>query len=702
MCLAIALFALWGCSESGPDTTTSTTIPSATSAPTSVPPPSPTVVPPTVLPAATSQPVSTPSPSLIPQTSPDPTSVPAPSPTTVPASTLTPISTPTQVSTATTAPSDPPTPSPTPTPVPTTIPVASVAAGWYNDVNVFDSPLFGGLSDYATAIDIGLFAETPIEAWLLGTSVSQLHAKGIAYVGSVSIYNIESPLTFALNPDLADGFVRNIDGDFVDVWWQRYPGVEPYWGSTLHPQWQDFLRAQVKRLIDTGVDGIWFDELLGSVGVMLDDVHNGDFNQVVIDGFRDYLAQEYSASQLVELGVDDIDSFGYRQFIIDEGFAPQISGEPDGRWQVSLFEDFHAYIDSENEKFVIELMMYAKEYGNEQGRDIAVTANIYNLEPASMRFLPYVDYPYIEFPYFEDYPAITRPAPVLRLANALEKRSLLIPSFTSSVPRLLELENTTMLLQSWIAEAYANGGAFSVPNGFTGTAESDGEFSVEMFVGEMGLIEPYYAFVLENRYCCRVFRTQADVALVYHAPSEREELDDYRSLFIAASQALLENNIQYNVLYLDGDNSDELDVQVVVMVTPAVALTEAEQGVMAGATIVGFDTGTTANDLQAAVLAETTQIIEVGADNIEAYVSASDAGLVVNLLNRAYDLSSDTVTDASDFSIMLRLPDDRAVSAVELSSPDGGLEMTLAFQQNGRDLSFIVPTLHVWDLILVK
>ncbi|RLG48326.1 MAG: hypothetical protein DRN92_01265 [Thermoproteota archaeon] len=598
-----------------------------------------------------------------------------------------------------------PTTTPTPSPIPQFPSEESTAAqekelAWYEKVNVFATPLMD-LPSFVTAIDIGDFAETPAKAQFIALQVSFFHSLGIAYVGQVSIYNIEGSDTLSVYPDLMEALALNIDGEYVDAWWQRFPGVEPYWGSTLHPRWQEFLRGQVERLIDAGVDGIFFDELMGSAGLVGDEKHNGDFNPVVLEGFRTYLQQKYTPKELKDLGIDDISTFNYREFLISKGYAQQVR-DPEERWDVPLFHDFYAYIESENRKFVIELMKYAKDYAGQKDRDVAVTANLYGLNSYSLNFAPYVDYFFVEFPFLKDYPKITTCAPILRLGNSFGKRAVLVPDTVLTVPRLLEMGDTATLLQMWIAEAYANGGSLSAPVAYIGSSEGNGRDTIEIFSADMTLMEPYYTFVLEHPECCQSLYTKEDVVLVFHAPSDRDSGEEYRSLFYEASEALLSSNIQYNVLFLDGENSGKLKASIVVLPEPTVPLTEEEEIVLSGAKVIEFHGGMSARDLQAAVIDEIEPIIEVRADKVEAYVFDNTKGLVVNLINKAYDIVSERITDASNIEITISLPEGCNVSSVRMLSPDEDIDISLQFQQYGNKLNFVVPSLHIWDIIIIE
>ena len=575
----------------------------------------------------------------------------------------------------------------------------SVPEDWFRGINVFDNE-GGGLVDYATSLDVGGGADTEAEAEMLREHVNVMHALGIAYVGEVNIYHASEANILTHYPGLGEGLAVDLDGRVPIMWKNPMLAIgetEAYWGNTLHPVWQDYLKRHVERQVDAGVDAIFFDNPHGVAGAVVDTRYNGDFNPVTLSGFREYLQETYSEPELEDLGIVDIADFDYRQFIFDNGYASRFR-DYGQRWDVPLFNQFYTYIDAENERFVASLLQYAKEYARGQGRDVIVFTNIYGMEQNFLRFAPYIDGVHMEFEYLGETPA--RAGPVLRIAGALGLRTDIYPSPTWTNRVLIEMGQPNTLLKTWIADAYSSGAALSVPSGYAASPREAGEDIT--FMADMDAIDPYYRFVLEHPECCTALQTEADVALVYHAPSERSDPEIARPRFVAASEALMEANIQYNVLWLDGGESVPANTSLVVLPTPVTPLDPAEERALDGVRVVDFAPGTSAEALLQTVRETIEAAVRVGADQIEARLSQVGDTVVVNLLNTDYNIETDELSDSIEFSVDVRVPGEREISSVRLLSPEPSMDLPLDFNQESGVVSFNVPIVHAWGVVVLK
>ncbi|MFC1995366.1 hypothetical protein ACFLVM_00600 [Chloroflexota bacterium] len=577
-----------------------------------------------------------------------------------------------------------------------------VEPGWYDEVNIFDNGM-GGLMPGFTVLDSGPSAEIPEEVGQLQPYVEGLNNAGIPTAGQIMIRNMGDPRVLDIYPELEVALALDIDGNIMIDWAGVYPPSIPYVGCTFHPEWQEFLRMQVRRLVDGGINVIFFDAPAGSSYTASDERNNGDFNPIVMEAFRDYLKATYSEAELSTLGISNIDTFNYREWIIDNGYASRVRNYGT-RLEVPLWNEFHSFLVRGEQQHNRDLLEYARGYINQQGRDTALTMNFNDSNLTVLPLMDLVDYYWCEYYYLENYPNITRTTPTIRLNNAWGKRSVHHPGTGKSVPRLIQMESTTTLLKTWIAEAYANGSGFQAPTGFGGTKIlGENEFTVEIFMPDMEKLEPYYQFIMANQASCSEMLTLADVTLVYHAPSEWGNTYSYRQLFIETSLSLLKNNIQYNVLFLDGrPKAGVLNTQIAVLPKPTVPLTSVEEAAIANATIIYYDQDSTVQSLREAIFTEVQPIVEVGQPGVEAYVFEHEGQLVVNLTNQTYNIETDSVSDIKDVTISLFLPDSRTVAEVQLLSPDGDINTPLLFEQRDNVLSLVVPDLHVWDVLFIR
>ena len=581
-----------------------------------------------------------------------------------------------------------------------------VEPGWFNKINIFDNTM-GGLMPGFTVIDTGPGAEVPEVEEMIRQSGIKTNALGIPFAGQVMIRATADFRTLEQYPELYDAIALTIDGEYVVDWVQRTKrNPTPLTRVLLHPTWQAFLKEQVRRLVDAGVNIVFFDAPNASAYAAADSVYNGDFHPVIMEAFREYLWETYSESELGNMGITDIENFNYKDWLIENGYADQVrSTDINIRFQVPLWDEFYFFLVDEETKAVADLLIYTRDYIDQQGRqDVAITLNVNDFHQTSIPILHLLTYFWHEYPYLQMYPQITRAAPTIRIGNAWGTPSVHHPDSTDSVRNLFKFENTTVFFKTLIAEAFANGSMFQAPSGFAGPIEQpDGGTLIEVYMADVEAIQPYFEFIMANQACCSEKLVLPDVTLVYHAPSDIEQIDYYRPRFREASQALLENNIQYNVLFLNGEvKAGELNTSFVVVPKPEVPFTPAEQAAFEGANIINYDANSTPESLVQTVLGRLQPMIEVDQPGVEAYVFEHDDQLVINLTNRTYQMETETVTDIENITISLRLPDERAVESVQLLSPDGDVDMPLEFQKDGDVLTYTVPFLHIWDVIIIR
>jgi len=581
-----------------------------------------------------------------------------------------------------------------------------VEPGWYHNINIFDNTM-GGLMPGFTVIDTGPGAEVPEVEEMISQSAIEINALGIPFAGQVMIRATADFRTIEQYPELYNAIALTIDGEYVVDWVQRTERhTTPLTGASLHPIWQTFLKDQVRRLVDNGVNIIFFDAPNASSYAASDSVYNGDFHPVTMEAFRNYFRETYSESELGNMGISDIENFNYKDWLIEKGYADQVRNtDINIRFQVPLWDEFYFFLVDQETKAVADLLTYTRDYIDQQGRqDVAITLNVNDFNPTTIPIMHLLSYFWQEYPYMGDYPQITRAAPTIRIGNAWGAPSVHHPDSMDSVPNLFKFESTTVLFKTWIAEAFANGSMFQAPSGFAGTMEQpDGGTLIEVYMADVEAIQPYFEFIMANQICCSEKLVLPDVTLIYHAPSDIEHIDYYRPRFREASQALLENNIQYNVLFLNGEvKAGKLNTPFVVVPQPEVPFTPEEQAAFEGANIINYNANATPESLVEAILGQLQPLIEVDQPGVEAYVFDHEDQLVINLTNQTYQIETEMVTDIENINLSLRLPDERAVESVQLLSPDGDVDMPLEFHKDGDVLTFTVPYLHIWDVIIIR
>jgi hypothetical protein len=145
-----------------------------------------------------------------------------------------------------------------------------------------------------------------------------------------------------------------------------------------NPVWREYLKAVIRIQIDAGVDGIQLDEAELPLGALQ---YGACFCKDCMKGFRAYLQEQDRLDP--ELDGVDLETFHYGEWLLERGYDFQ-----DDRPNTPLFGDYYRYQCRAIKKHFQELADYAREYGREQGRDVLVSGNFFNLDP---HYLPLAD-----------------------------------------------------------------------------------------------------------------------------------------------------------------------------------------------------------------------------------------------------------------------------------------------------------------------
>ncbi len=159
-----------------------------------------------------------------------------------------------------------------------------------------------------------------------------------------------------------------------------------------NPVWREYLKAVIRIQIDAGVDGIQLDEAELPMGSFQ---YGGCFCKDCMKGFREYL-QALDRSPLGDSGLGaaeqrdldgvDLRSFHYGEWLLEKGFDFK-----QGRESTPLFGLYYRYQCAAIRKHFSELATYAREYGRQQGREVLVSGNFFNVDPQYLALADDVD-----------------------------------------------------------------------------------------------------------------------------------------------------------------------------------------------------------------------------------------------------------------------------------------------------------------------
>lgn len=153
-----------------------------------------------------------------------------------------------------------------------------------------------------------------------------------------------------------------------------------YYMDRNNPVWREYLKAVIRIQIDAGVDGIQLDEAELPIGALQ---YGACFCKDCMKGFREYLQVQDDFARSPELADENLDNFHYGTWLLERGYDFK-----QGRLSTPLFPEYYRFQCVSIKKYFAELAAYARQYGREQGREVLVSGNFFNLDP---HYLPLAD-----------------------------------------------------------------------------------------------------------------------------------------------------------------------------------------------------------------------------------------------------------------------------------------------------------------------
>ncbi|RME79871.1 MAG: hypothetical protein D6769_01190 [Methanobacteriota archaeon] len=202
----------------------------------------------------------------------------------------------------------------------------------------------------------------------IGERMAFYHKNGIHYVGaqlvSSSQNDREGPI---LDKSMA---TISLDGEPIEY---VKPGMaafsKQYWMNILSPKWQSLLFNMSKQLIDAGVEGIVFDEPQFNAGVI---DHGGTFDNYSMEGFREYLAERFSSSELsTYFNISDVGSFNFADYIKNNNLEDKWNKKP----YIPITREFYKFEINAGASVMEELARSIKDYGKRAGHYILFYEN---------------------------------------------------------------------------------------------------------------------------------------------------------------------------------------------------------------------------------------------------------------------------------------------------------------------------------------
>jgi hypothetical protein len=496
-------------------------------------------------------------------------------------------------------------------------------------------------------------------------------------------------------PEYRDAVCVDIAGDPIVPGWldSNYKGVKHYWGCTNHPLFRKQLAERVRIGITSGANMLHLDDHLGTSAAA--NHSGGCFCGFCMKGFRAWLQQNFTASDLATKGIDDLGSFDYRATVRHAGFTDRKTYKQ-GMWRkkVPLQEEFLAFQRDAAAEFVRQLGDVARRAA---GQPVPVGVNSYNLSPTQLATSHHADFFANEVQHYDQEDTI--PPMVYLLGTALGK-----PVFSTGSGHCwirVQQHDDVSRVRRWIATAHAFGHYSMFAYKKWGFSEETG---TKWYITPISTYEPLCRFINENAELFDGYEPVAQVGVLYDNATCRNHRWQVRDICRELHYA----NVPCG-LVLAGDGylrhpltEDALEAFDLVVVPTDASLTGAQAELLKRF-----------RDRDRAI---SWSGVDDVSKRVEPFVSLTNGDkvwalprkvpnrsndpTVIHLLNQDYDPQKDTMRAKSDLKIWIRRALVGNATRATLVVP-GKSPRTLALKATADSVSTTVPALDMWVILKI-
>ncbi len=496
--------------------------------------------------------------------------------------------------------------------------------------------------------------------------------------------------------DYLEAACRNFAGEPFHVPWlvdHEYRGEQPYWWCTNSPLYRKYLDHRLDQAMAAEPTGLHIDDYRGSAGPVT--WRSGGFCRHCLAGFREYLAENVPAERLAELGIDDLEGFDYRQFLLDMGVTPEdYNHRRSGLPLAAEFLDYHVRTVT---AYVADYHRRAKEV---RGQPVTLAVNSHVNSPENLAIAPHLSYFCCEVHHGAAQREVPwHPVYVYKLGDGLDRPVAATAGGYDWA--YIKEHDLTGLVRTWTALSYAFGHRLMAPHRQWCHTPERGTHWYD------GPTEEYawlHRFVRQQERLLDDYEAVAPVAVVYDNAARRRGRGDVEPIVTALAQ----RNVAFTTAVAGDAWLDYLLCEEAlarfewVVVHPERNLDDDQQGVLdtvaADGRLLEF-----AGEETLAALDGLAVAIE-GADDVLAVLREKPADpsapLVLHLVNRRYDGERDAMVPQEDFTV--RIPaaflGERQVGTATAHAPR---EAPIALETGRRDDSLVIsiPHLDLWTMV---
>lgn len=528
--------------------------------------------------------------------------------------------------------------------------------------------------------------------------IARAHEAGVRLF-SVSVgFRTEFRGMIDFSDDFLDAACLTFAGEpFIVPWlWDHQHKGQPAWHfCTNSPLYREFLYSRLEQRMAQQPDGLHIDDYEGTAGMVT--WQQACFCRHCMAGFREYLADHLSPQQQSELGIDDLDAFDYRQFLLDQGVAPDDYRQR--RASLPLADDFLNFQIQAMHRFVAE---YRRRGEQLRGQPITLSVNSPLTPVQRLVIAPELSYFCCEI----GHAASSRQSPdhpiyIYKLADGVDRPVTATASGQDWA--YVAQHQLTGLIRHWAALSYAHGHMLMAPHRQWCYTQEKGTHWAEFPAEELAWV---YQFVRSQQRLLDRYEAVAPVAVVYDAAAQRRNRGDVRAIAIA----LAARNVPFTIVVAGDDDwlpdyrltAERLSAFHAVVVPQDLALDAAQQALLDavqadGRLVVWPDEDLLEKRLPAPITVAGSEHVAVVP---RAIPDDPAAPVVVHLVNRQYDGQADAMVPQHDLTIRLRadLFPGRTFDQAVLHSPNQDPQPTAVQLQDGY-LQLTVPRLDLWTLV---
>lgn len=460
--------------------------------------------------------------------------------------------------------------------------------------------------------------------------------------------------------DPSSYWAKNLDGD--DINWGNaadnggtYNGQVHSWMSHQGPDFLEWLKYQVDRMTLAPVTHMMFDSQTSATRTL----HwlGGDFSVHSMNGFREYMRGNYTAQELTNLGINNINNFNYRQFLLNTGMTLQMyrnrANSINGN--IPLYKDFVYFQRQSLNDMMEKLFEYIDTI--RPGIEIGATTNV--VEPRGYIYSDRLTYLAGEYGHPSDIATSPPIEPLLhyKAAEALDKTLIYFP-YPDAFKALYD-RSSPRQARAWIAQAYATGSIFTIPGKVWIGGSNTWDTGWENFAD-------IYEFIHDHNELFDDYEAVSNVALAYSVYASLLEGGMAGSLKARQTlEYLVERNISFDIkIFGDPDQpvaptvSELGQYDVVVHDSDVQYLTNAQNQILnqSSSNVISMDNAGNINGN----LSWKINVLRNG-EWVNYLVSAfprmssenPSAPYVLHLINRKYDAVEDTSQTHENISVKI-------------------------------------------------